>query len=180
MSDTSGPLGPGAEAARIVGVLAAHQVEFVVCGGAACILQGLHSRVTADIDLLVHLTNENLKRFVQAARELRLQPRMPEPLEAIADPQRRRAWIEQKQAVVSTYTSPALMFQVDVFLAYPISYDDLAANADKMRFGNVEFLVSSKADLIRAKQQVRPERTIDQRDIADLQGILERERQAKS
>lgn len=152
-----------------------HDVDFVVCGGVACILHGV-ARVTQDVDLYVNLESGNLQRFLGAAREMNLVPRIPEPLESLADQSRREAWIAEKNATVYTLNAPEEPFQVDVFLAYPIQFVDLKQRAERIELEGISFLISSKQDLIDAKRQVRPARKTDLRDIEDLQELVARER----
>ena len=68
------------------------------------------------------------------------------------------------------------MRQIDIFLQYPITFDDLKSRADRIVRQDTSFLVSSKDDLIVAKRAVNPMRTQDSRDIEDLQAIINRER----
>ena len=76
----------------IIRALCDEQVDFVICGGVACVLQGVQ-RVTHDIDINVAMDSDNLERLVAAARRLGFQPRSPEPLEAIVNPAKRKSWI---------------------------------------------------------------------------------------
>jgi hypothetical protein len=147
------------------------KVRFVVCGGVACILQGV-ARATHDLDVRVALEDQDLQRLVEVARGLGLHPRIPEPLDALLDPERRRIWIEEKRAVVYTLLEPSGAFALDVFLRYPISYEDLAASADVFDIQGRSILVSSKRDLILAKSAVQPPRKTDLRDIEDLEELL--------
>jgi hypothetical protein len=68
--------------------------------------------------------------------------------------------------------------QMDVFLRYPIPFDELATRATTMTVGDIRFKVSSREDLILAKSQVKPLRTVDRRDIEDLQKLIERDEQS--
>jgi hypothetical protein len=146
-------------------------VRFVVCGGVACILQGV-ARATHDLDLRVALDDSDLAGVLRVATALGLTPRIPEPLEALLDPARRRSWIEDKNAVVYTLLSARGDFAVDIFLVYPIGYDELASRADHFEIEGRDVLVSSKQDLVTAKRSVFPPRTVDVRDIADLEDLL--------
>ena len=49
-------------------------VEYVVVGGIALVLHGA-VRLTADLDLMVHLTEGNLKKFVNIMNDLGYSPR---------------------------------------------------------------------------------------------------------
>ena len=147
------------------------KVRFVVCGGVACILQGV-ARATHDLDVRVAMESPDLERLVEVIRALSLTPRIPEPLDALLDPERRRVWREEKNAVVYTLNSPSGAFALDVFLTYPIAFDELAAAADTFVVDGRSVLVSSKEHLIEAKRTVQPSRKVDLRDIEDLLGLL--------
>lgn len=147
-------------------------VEFVVCGGVACILQGV-ARATHDLDVRVVLDDVNLPKLIGVARALGLTPRIPEPIERLGDPERRRVWVEEKHAVVYTLLSTSGAFAVDIFLSYPIPFDELLARADTFIVGGRTIRASCKRDLIAAKQAVVPPRLKDLRDIEDLRALLD-------
>lgn len=149
-------------------------VDFVVCGGVACILQGV-ARATHDLDIRVVLDDVNLPRLIGVARALGLRPRIPEPIDNLADPARRRVWIEEKHALVYTLLTASGAFAVDIFLAYPIPYEELLARADTFTVAGRSIKASSKRDLIAAKQAVTPPRVKDLRDIQDLRELLDAE-----
>jgi hypothetical protein len=156
---------------RTLVTLADANVRFVVCGGVACVLQGV-ARTTHDLDVRVALETPDLEALVRVARALDLRPRIPEPLDALLDPERRRAWVEEKHAVVYTLIARSGAFSLDVFLRYPLSFDELAAEADSFDIEGRRVLVSSKRHLILAKSSVTPPRKVDLRDIEDLEELL--------
>lgn len=156
---------------RTLVALADAKVRFVVCGGVACVLQGV-ARTTHDLDVRVASEKPDLEALVRVARTLDLRPRIPEPLDALLDAGRRRAWVEEKRAVVYTLIAPSGAFSLDVFLIYPLSFDELAAEADIFDIDGRRVLVSSKRHLIVAKSSVMPPRKVDLRDIEDLQELL--------
>ncbi len=156
---------------RTLAALVDADVRFVVCGGVACVLHGV-ARTTHDLDLRVALEEPDLAGLLAVARELDLQPRVPEPMTALLDPERRRAWVQEKRAVVYTLHTRSGAFAVDVFLAYPLSYEELAAEADVFEIEGRRVLVSSKRHLIRAKSSVQPPRRVDLRDIEDLEELI--------
>lgn len=123
------------------------------------------------------MDEENLEVLIQALKELELSPRIPEPLENLKDKDTRKRWVEEKNAVVYTVMSNNGMIQIDIFLAYPISFQNLKNKADVFKIDGVQFYVSSKKDLIYAKQQVHPQRKKDIEDIASLEELLNDEEQ---
>lgn len=165
---------PAGDFGIVLTALLQHGVDFVLCGGVACILHGV-SRVTADVDLCVAMAPDNLQQLLAAARKLGLRPRIPEPSEALLDEEKRREWVEEKNAVVFTFVDPNGPLQVDVFLTYPIPYYELRAGAEEFPLDQHTLLLSSKEHLIRAKQAVRPQRKADLRDIEDLTALLDHE-----
>ena len=155
------------ELGRSLTALVEAGVDFVVCGGIACVMHGI-SRVTNDLDICVRMDEQNLGRLVEAVQRFGLQPRIPEPIEALLDPQKRREWVEEKNAKVFTLVSLNTVLQIDVMLEYPVAYTELAREATVLRAGDLTFRISSKEHLIAAKQQVQPPRKTDLRHIADL------------
>jgi len=153
-----------------------HNVDFVVCGGVACLLQG-GERATEDVDLCVRLDTENLTRVIAAAHALDMQPRIPEPIDALLNEKKRRDWIEQKQAMVYTLVARKEGVQIDIFLHYPIPFDELERRSNRILADDLPLRVSSKQDLIEAKRQVQPTRVRDVRDIEDMQRLIQREQQ---
>jgi hypothetical protein len=169
---------PG-EYGRALSALAKHNVEFVICGGLACFIHG-SSRNTQDIDLCVRMEHDNLKRLIDAARSLNLQPRIPEPMEALLDDAKRQEWIARKNAMVFTFVSSNSALQIDVFLTYPISFEELHRKADVKSHGGHEYRVSSKQHLIQAKQMVQPPRLEDEFDIKMMKELIRRDQQQAS
>ena len=147
-------------------------VDFVVCGGVACVLQGCE-RTTFDIDIYARLSPANLDRVIAAARELGLTPRIPEPIGDLKDEERRRVWIEEKNALVYTLIDEEGFVQVDLLVSYPIEYSRLESNADVFEIEGAQFLVSSKRDLLEVKRTVQPPREKDLQDIRALQELID-------
>jgi len=79
--------------------LAQHDVRYLLVGGLAMNLLGV-PRITMDIDLLLALDAASLDAFIQCARVLRLRHQIPEPLEALKDPERHSAGRQQDIANV--------------------------------------------------------------------------------
>ena len=169
--------GPSINAWReVLQAMAEENVEFVICGGIAVLLHGIN-RTTHDLDLYVRLDEENVERLITVAKRLKLHPRIPEPMIRLADPEHRRRWMEEKGAVVFTLQDDTGLRHIDVFIQYPVPYDELCRDAKQVPLGGLDALISSKQHLIRAKRAVDPPRKQDLRDIEDLQEIIDHERQ---
>lgn len=152
--------------------LSDNDVDYVICGGIACVLQGCE-RTTFDLDLNIFLDDQkNLERAISVFIKNKFVPRIPEPIQNLLNPENRRKWREEKNALVYTVQSAEGMIQVDIFLSYPIAYPELKKNSDVFEFGGCSFFVSSREDLVRAKQAVCPVRQKDIDDIKNLEMLI--------
>jgi hypothetical protein len=156
---------------ELLGELAKLSVKFVVCGGVACVIHGVE-RSTYDLDLSVSLDKENLKKIIDVAKKFNLIPRIPEPVENLLDEKIRENWIKNKSALVYTFISSAGPLQLDIFLSYPKSFEELYKNGEIVKIDDFEFLVSSKSDLIFAKEAIEPLRDKDKQDIKELKRLI--------
>lgn len=145
-------------------------VEFVVCGGVAVVLHGVE-RVTMDLDIRVPDDDANFRRLVEVIAGRSFQSRIPEPLSSLCDARRRKAWLEEKGALVWTAHSRDRLEQIDVFLSYPIPWSDLVRDSFMVTLQGRPVRISSRRHLIEAKRQVVPPRTKDLRDIEDLEAL---------
>ena len=155
----------------IIKKLSQEGIEFVICGGVACFIQGV-DRSTYDLDINILIENDNINKMIKIFKENNFIPRIPEPIENFANKEKRNSWINEKGAIVYTVNDSNGIFQIDIFLKYPISFDELKKNADEFEIDNIKFLVSSKKDLIFAKQQVTPLREKDIFDIKQLEKLI--------
>lgn len=146
-------------------------VDFVICGGIACILQG-SSRNSFDLDISVDMKEENLKKLVNVAKEMRWIPRVPEPIENFINPLKRKHWIKEKQARVFTLNASDGLLQIDIFLTYPFSFKELNKEADVFEVEGIRFKVSSKQHLLKAKKLIEKKRRQDLYDIDILEELL--------
>jgi predicted nucleotidyltransferase len=129
-----------------------HEVRYLVVGGVAVNLYGV-LRTTADLDLIVHLADdENVRRFVAAMKELKYKPRVPVNSDDFADPQKRQEWMIEKGAVVFTWVAPQSYEQVDVFLHDPIVFEEAYRRRRVVSADDFEISVVSLKDLKKLKQ----------------------------
>src|SRR5688572_19758439 len=89
----------------IVRALNQHQVQYLIVGGLAVVAHG-YVRFTADVDLLLGVDGQNLRRAVDALRALDFRARAPVPFEQFVDPAMRRRWAAEKNKMVFSLFSP--------------------------------------------------------------------------
>lgn len=136
----------------VLTALQAAGVRFVLVGGLAVILHGV-PRSTADLDLAVELSPENLLRLVQVLARLGFRPRAPVPAEQLADAERRREWIEDKGMIAFTFVRAGrALDEVDVLIDSPIDYERLARGAESLEAEGLTLAIASVNDLIEMKR----------------------------
>ena len=127
-------------------------VRYLTVGGVAVVLHG-SPRFTADLDLVLDLETENLRRALLALGALGYRPRAPVPLHDFADPAKRQEWIDTKGLTVLSLWSPLLpATEVDLFVEDPFHSGGAFDRAVEADLGTVTAMVVSKADLIEMKR----------------------------
>jgi hypothetical protein len=76
-----------------------------VVGGVAVVLHG-RFRTTADLDLVVEVTQEDARRAIDAVYALGYRPRAPVSAEEFADSDTRSLWVRDKGLTVFSMWSP--------------------------------------------------------------------------
>jgi hypothetical protein len=146
-------------------------VRFVVVGGTAVILHGV-PRTTADLDLVVDLDSENLNRLVAVMTRLGYQPRAPVASAELCDPDRRKAWIEDKGMRAFTFHRPGQpLGDIDILIDSPLDFAELSVRAERVDAGGLILHIAGIEDLIRMKQAAA--RDQDLADADALRRLLE-------
>lgn len=147
-------------------------VRYAVTGGIALVLHGV-VRLTADLDLIVELSPENLRRFLDALQELGFQPRVPVGWEEILNPQKRQLWIKEKNMVVMSFYHPQnWLYQIDFFIQEPIPFEEIEKEIKWIEAKDLKIPVVSKELLKRLKKWAgRPQ---DLKDIEALEALYEK------
>ncbi len=154
------------ELLSILTSLAAERIRFLVVGGVAVVLHG-HPRMTADLVLDLEVANATRALEILASKGFR--PRPPVPLTSFADPDIRRAWIEEKGLTVFSLWSPSMPgTEVDLFVQEPFDFGDTYARAEFVTLAGVSVPVLALHDLITLKRGVGRAK-----DMADVEALEE-------
>lgn len=142
------------------------KVDYVVVGGVAVVMHGV-VRLTADLDLMVHLEEKNLAKFVEVMNELGYRPKVPVKAESFIDPENRRLWFEEKNMRVFSFYHPKKgILLIDIFIDEPVSYNKIKEDSVRMKMGNLLIPTVSVEDLIKLKEiSGRPQ------DLADIEAL---------
>lgn len=146
--------------------LGERNIKYAVAGGVALVLHGV-VRFTADLDLIVDLEQENLKRFFRAMHELGYKPRLPVGAEDFLDPAKRETWKREKGMEVFSFLDPSRpMNFVDVFIEEKIPFGEIARDLARVTAKGITIPVVSLSHLKMLKKAAgRPQ------DIADIETI---------
>jgi hypothetical protein len=154
----------------LIQALNAAEVRYLLVGGLAVVAHG-YVRFTADVDVVLDLEENNVRRASSALAGLGYRPRAPVALEEFLDPAKRAAWVRDKGLTVfSLYSPEHLATEVDVFVEAPFDFDQAYARAVRMEMAaGVLATFVGLDDLLALKQ--RAGRSQDVLDIQHLTAI---------
>jgi hypothetical protein len=156
----------------VIGALNEEGVRYLVAGGLAVVAHG-YVRFTADLDLVVDLAEENLRRAVTALSRLGYRPRAPVELESFVDPETRSGWVREKgMKVFSLVSDEHAATEIDIFAETPLDFEEAYSSAVRMEVApGVTATFLRMSDLIAMKERAgRPQ---DRQDIERLRGLSE-------
>jgi hypothetical protein len=145
------------------------KINYLVVGGIAVALHGA-PRFTADADLALQLVPDNIERFLLALKQLGYEPKVPINAKDFADPDKRASWIKDKgMTVFSFWNTNDPLKLIDVFVANPIDFQEMANEKLVKTAAGIEIPIPSLRHLIELKRIAgRPQ---DLRDIELLEKI---------
>lgn len=140
-----------------------NNIRYLITGGLAVNLYGVN-RMTADIDLILDLTQDNIRQFHSTVRELDFIPLLPLPLNSLEDKIERLKLIEEKNLIAYSYYNRSKKYMnVDIIIDVPTAFDELWKNREVRKIDNYELNVLSLNDLINLKEYA--DRAQDKNDI---------------
>jgi len=147
------------------------RVRYLIVGGLAVVAHG-YARFTGDVDLVIDLEPDNLRRALDALAGLEYRPRAPVALHEFGDPSRRREWRDAKGLTVFSLDSPRHpATEVDLFVESPIDFESAYSRAARFEIApGLSATFVGRADLIAMKRAAG--RPVDLEDIRRLEGGL--------
>jgi hypothetical protein len=154
----------------IIRALNEANVEYLIAGGLAVVAHG-YVRFTKDVDLVLRLERANTLSALAALRNLGYQPMVAAvKMEDLADPEKRKSWVEEKDATVFTlYSDEHRLTPIDIFIEEPFDFSRAAQEAHHGQLGDLAVPFVSLSDLIAMKR--RADRPIDRGDLVELERI---------
>ena len=113
----------------IVRVLNAAKARYLIVGGLAVSAHG-YDRLTADVDLVIGLQPENIKRALHALQSAGWRMSIPVTVEDFASPKLRESWRREKNMIVlKLWSDEHPRTPVDVFVYEPFDFKKEFARA---------------------------------------------------
>lgn len=143
-------------------------VKYVLVGGIAVNLLG-SMRSTADLDILVEMTDDNLKKIVRILKRRGYRVKQPVDPMKIADRETREDWIKKKHMKAFNFYKEDELKEVDIIIESPVSFEEARRTAIRIRVDDLTLPVISIDKLIKMKRKTG--RAIDKLDIQELKRI---------
>lgn len=141
-------------------------VRYLVVGGIAVNLHGVN-RLTHDVDLMLALDSENLRRFVSVAKSYSFKPVVPVKVEDLLDAGKVRDWIENKHMLAfGLRPQNAVDPTVDILVSPPVEFEAAYSRRVVAEVSGQRISIASIADIIAMKTGTG--RAKDQSDISSL------------
>jgi hypothetical protein len=144
------------------------KVKYTIVGGLAVNLLG-SLRNTAAMDILVEMTDENLKKIVSILKKRGYHVKQPVDPMAIADEKTRKDWIKNKHMKAFNFYKEDELKEVDIIIRSPVSYENAKKDMSKIKSGVLALPVISIENLIKMKKKTG--RDIDALDVKTLKEI---------
>ncbi len=147
------------------------KVKYILVGGIAVNLLG-SLRNTADLDLLVEMSDDNLAKVVKILKKRGYHVKQPVDPMGIVDKKIREDWIRNKHMKAFNFYKEkgcCILEEVDIIIDSPVSFNEAKKNAIIIKAGDISLPVMSIDDLIKMKK--RANRPIDTLDIQELKEI---------
>jgi hypothetical protein len=157
----------------IFAVLQKTGVRYVVVGGVAVNLHG-YQRFTKDVDVVIELVADRALKALQALEAIGYKPTMPVKLTDFADPAIREGWIRDKGMMVFQMYSDQTRMSIDVFVQYPLDFDELWDQGTKIDLPSTSLRIASIDHLILMKLKAsRPQDLLDIEQLEKIKQILD-------
>lgn len=142
-----------------------HNVSYVAVGGFAVVMHGC-SRFTADLDIIVDFSDENILKLTNAMISIGFNPRLPIEPRDLANKEKRQEWLNRNMQVFTFLKNNNPLFLLDVFIYHPINFEALVDNSLYLNFEGGHVRICDIDSLIELKKLAN--RPKDLEDINEL------------
>ena len=143
-----------------------NNIHYILVGGVAFNLLG-GSRSTFDVDFLIELNDENIKKTIQILLDLGYHPKQPVDPMDFSKSDIREKWINEKNMkAFNFYKDEKSLEEVDIIIDSPVDYTIAEKNMKTIKVGDYDIHVISINDLITMKEA--SSRDKDKLDLKEL------------
>lgn len=145
-----------------------HKIQYIVIGGIAVNLHGA-LRSTADLDILLEMSGDNLKKFLVILKNNNYRSKQPIDLIQIVDKKIREYLVREKNLKAVNFYKDGGFEEVDIIIDAPFGFKEARKNIIWVKSGGTRIPLMSIDGLIKMKKKTG--RTIDKLDIDALKRI---------
>jgi len=148
------------------------KVKYVLVGGIALNLLGGY-RNTLDMDILVKMSENNLKKVIKILKNRGYRVKQPVDPMMLADKKIREDWIKKKHMkAFNFYKSEKSYEEVDIIIDSTVDFETAYKNSKKIKAGRLVLPVISPDDFIKMKKKAgRKKDLLDIKEIKMLKKI---------
>lgn len=145
------------------------KAKYVVVGGIAFNLLG-GARNTLDMDILVEMSDENLRKIVSVLKKAGYHVKQPVDPMLIADKNKRDNWIKNKNMrAFNFYKGLDTYEEVDIVINSPVSFEEVYKSALDVSEKGLRFKVISPRYFVKMKKASGRDKDLD--DIKKLKMV---------
>jgi len=150
--------------------LESQNIHYMLVGGLAMNLYGV-PRSTMDVDIVLAMDQDNLRAFLDMAKQMDMQPVAPVSMEDLLDPVVRKSWVKDKNMIAFGLRPPDPSAPtVDVLIDPPLDINVALKRMKSQNIGNCRVYLASLEDLIILKEKTG--RAQDRADIEHLKRLI--------
>ena len=128
------------------------KVRYLIAGGLAVNLYGV-PRVTQDIDIIIAMDRENVLKITSLLKELGYVPRLPVSPDDLANPDKVKDWIENKNLKAFSFYHKSENYKViDIVLVHPLDFEKSFKNRTVKRAKDIDIYLASIDDVVKMKE----------------------------
>lgn len=144
-----------------------NKIKYIVVGGVAVNLYG-YARFTGDIDILLLLEEENLKKMDRAMKSLKYSERLPVSILDLKDEKLVKKWLKEKNLRAFSFNPPKNnLLQIDVITEESLKFKEFSKNKINKNISGTTIPVIHINDLIKMKKRANRKN-----DIIDLEALI--------